>query len=41
MKRPDRGPYANNAKRDRTSAAASALRFTYTDEIRVAKLAAR
>ena len=35
----DRGPFANNAKWDLTQATAQALRFTYTDEIRVAKLA--
>jgi peptidoglycan hydrolase-like protein with peptidoglycan-binding domain len=36
----DRGPYANGAKWDLTQATAQALRFEYTDEVRVAKLAA-
>ena len=36
----DRGPFANGAKWDLTQATAQKLRFTYTDEIRVAKLAA-
>ena len=36
----DRGPYANGAKWDLTQATAQKLRFTYTDEVRVAKLAA-
>ncbi|MGH2985366.1 MAG: septal ring lytic transglycosylase RlpA family protein [Solirubrobacterales bacterium] len=34
----DRGPYANGAKWDLTQATAEALRFEYTDDIRVAKL---
>ena len=37
----DRGPYANGAKWDLTQATARALGFEYTDEVRVAKLAAR
>ncbi len=37
----DRGPYANNAKWDLTQATAEALRFEYTDEVRVAKLATK
>jgi peptidoglycan hydrolase-like protein with peptidoglycan-binding domain len=36
----DRGPYANGAKWDLTQATAQALRFAYTDDVRVAKLAA-
>jgi peptidoglycan hydrolase-like protein with peptidoglycan-binding domain len=36
----DRGPYANNAKWDITQATAQKLGFTYTDTVRVAKLAA-
>jgi hypothetical protein len=35
----DRGPYANDAKWDLTQATAEALRFTYTDDVRVAKIA--
>ena len=35
----DRGPFANGAKWDLTQATAEALRFEYTDEVRVAKLA--
>ena len=34
----DRGPYANGAKWDLTQATAEALRFEYTDDVRVAKL---
>jgi hypothetical protein len=37
----DRGPFANGAKWDLTQATARALRFEYTDDIRVAKIAAR
>jgi rare lipoprotein A (peptidoglycan hydrolase) len=37
----DRGPFANDAKWDLTQATAEALHFEYTDEVRVAKLAAR
>jgi peptidoglycan hydrolase-like protein with peptidoglycan-binding domain len=37
----DRGPYANGAKWDLTQATAQALRFEYTDEVRVAKIAGR
>ena len=37
----DRGPYANGAKWDLTQATAQALRFAYTDDVRVAKLAPR
>jgi peptidoglycan hydrolase-like protein with peptidoglycan-binding domain len=36
----DRGPYANGAKWDLTQATAQKLRFTYTDDVRVAKIAA-
>ena len=36
----DRGPFANGAKWDLTQATAEALRFEYTDDVRVAKLAA-
>ncbi|MDX6582574.1 MAG: rare lipoprotein [Solirubrobacterales bacterium] len=36
----DRGPFANDAKWDLTQATAEKLRFEYTDEIRVAKIAA-
>jgi peptidoglycan hydrolase-like protein with peptidoglycan-binding domain len=36
----DRGPFANGAKWDLTQATAQALRFEYTDEVRVAKIAA-
>lgn len=35
----DRGPFANRAKWDLTEATAEQLRFTGTDEVRVAKLA--
>jgi hypothetical protein len=35
----DRGPFTNGAKWDLTQATAKALRFEYTDELRVAKLA--
>jgi peptidoglycan hydrolase-like protein with peptidoglycan-binding domain len=35
----DRGPYANGAKWDLTQATARQLRFTYTDDVRVAKIA--
>jgi hypothetical protein len=35
----DRGPFSNGAKWDLTQAAAQKLRFEYTDELRVAKLA--
>jgi hypothetical protein len=35
----DRGPFANQAKWDLTEATAERLGFTYTDEVRVAKLA--
>ena len=37
----DRGPFANGAQWDLTQAAARALRFSHTDEVRVAKLARR
>jgi rare lipoprotein A (peptidoglycan hydrolase) len=37
----DRGPYANGARWDLTQATAQALRFEYTDDVRVAKIAAR
>jgi hypothetical protein len=37
----DEGPFANGAKWDLTQATAEALRFEYTDEVRVAKIAAR
>ncbi len=37
----DRGPFTNGAKWDLTQATARQLGFTHTDEIRVAKLAAR
>ncbi len=36
----DRGPFANGAKWDLTQATAQALRLQYTDQIRVAKIAA-
>jgi peptidoglycan hydrolase-like protein with peptidoglycan-binding domain len=35
----DRGPFANGAKWDLTQATAQALRFAYTDSVRVAKIA--
>lgn len=34
----DRGPFANGAKWDLTQAAAEALKFEYTDELRTAKI---
>jgi Lytic transglycolase/Putative peptidoglycan binding domain len=34
----DRGPFANGARWDLTQATAQALRFEYTDDVRVAKL---
>lgn len=37
----DRGPFANRAKWDLTRATAKQLRFTYTDDVRVAKIAKR
>ncbi len=37
----DRGPFANDAKWDLTQRTAQKLRFEYTDEIRVAKIAVR
>lgn len=35
----DRGPFANGAKWDLAQATAEQLRFTYTDDVRVAKIA--
>ncbi len=37
----DRGPFANGAKWDLTQATAEALRFEYTDDVRVAKITPR